>query len=217
MGKNLIGDLFMRIFKAFLLLSLAVCLLCGCAAAPKETTAPQQTTASDLQPDATYYADIVIRDYGTVTVKLDQKAAPLTVANFVKLAREGYYNGLTFHRIIANFMMQGGDLDGDGLSNFDKESIYGEFAANGWNNPLRHTRGVISMARSNAPDSASTQFFIVHQDSPHLDGMYAAFGIVTEGMDVVDAVCAAARPIDGNGKIAAEDQPVMTSVTIRTE
>lgn len=207
----------MRLFKTFLLLALTLCLLCGCSAATTETTAPQGTTAPAVQTDATYYADIVIKDYGTVTVKLDQTAAPLTVANFVKLAEEGYYNGLTFHRIIKNFMMQGGDIDGDGYSNFDKESIYGEFSANGWNNPLSHTRGVISMARSNDPDSASTQFFIVHQDSPHLDGMYAAFGIVTEGMEVVDAVCAAAQPIDGNGKIAPEAQPVMTSVTIRTE
>ena len=202
----------MRIMKILLLLCLAVCLLCGCTTTPKETTAPSAT-----QGETTYYADIVIRDYGTVTVKLDQTAAPLTVENFVKLAQEGYYNGLTFHRIIATFMIQGGDLDGDGYSNFDKDSIYGEFAANGWDNPLSHTRGVISMARSNSPDSASTQFFIVHQDSTHLDGMYAAFGVVTEGMDVVDAICAAARPIDGNGKIAPEDQPVMTSVTIRTE
>lgn len=164
-----------------------------------------------LEQGTVYYADIVIADYGTVTVKLDQQAAPITVENFVNLANEGFYNGLTFHRIIAGFMMQGG------ASENPPESIVGEFASNGHENPLEHTRGAISMARTPDPDSASSQFFIVHQDSPHLDGDYACFGYVAEGIEVVDAVCKTAEPIDGNGSIAAEAQPVITSITIRTK
>ncbi len=210
-----------RIFRG-LALCLALLLLgaalAGCTATtPGTTTTAPTTTGAKPNPQVTYYADIVIRDYGTITIQLDATAAPITVANFVKLAESGYYNGLTFHRIIANFMMQGGDIDGDGYSNGDKETIYGEFPANGWNNSLKHTRGAISMARSNYANSASTQFFIVHQDAPTLDGYYAVFGYVTQGIEVVDAVCAAARPVDDNGSIPPEEQPVMTSVTIRTE
>ena len=136
------------------------------------------------------------------------------MANFVKLAEEGFYDGLTFHRIMAGFMMQGGDPNGNGTGG-SEEKIKGEFAANGVENPISHTRGVISMARAQNPDSASSQFFIVHADSTFLDGNYAAFGTVTEGMDVVDAICEAARPIDGNGTIPADAQPVIESVTVR--
>ncbi len=164
----------------------------------------------------TYYADIEIQDYGKITVALDQKSAPITVKNFVDLAKSGFYNGLTFHRIMEGFMMQGGDPDGNGLGG-SEQTIVGEFSQNGYENPLSHTRGAISMARSNDFDSASSQFFIVHEDSTFLDGEYAAFGYVTEGMDVVDAVCEAAEPTDGNGTISPEDQPVITAVTIRTE
>lgn len=163
-----------------------------------------------------YYADIEIEDYGTITVKLDAESAPITTENFVKLAREGFYDGLTFHRIIEGFMMQGGDPEADGTGG-SSEKIKGEFTANGVNNPLSHTRGAISMARSQKMDSASSQFFIVHQDSLHLDGQYAVFGYVTEGMDVVDAVCEAAEPTDNNGTISRDQQPVIVSVTIRTE
>ena len=161
--------------------------------------------------DTVYYADIDIADYGTITVKLDQQAAPKTVKNFVNLANEGFYNGLTFHRIIEGFMMQGG------ASENPPDSIVGEFSSNGHENPLKHTRGAISMARSSEPDSASSQFFIVHQDSPHLDGDYACFGYVTKGIEVVDAICQTVLPSGGNGAIAQEDQPVITSITIRTE
>ena len=173
-------------------------------------------TDSDLDPSLTYYADIEIENYGTITVELDQEAAPITVENFVNLAESGFYDGLTFHRIWEGFMMQGGDPNGDGTGGSDEE-IVGEFSANGYDNPLSHTRGAISMARSDDYDSASSQFFIVHEDSTDsLDGLYAAFGYVTEGMDIVDAICEAAEPIDSNAMIAAEDQPVITSVTIRT-
>ena len=166
-------------------------------------------TSGDYDQKAVYYADIVIQDYGTVTVKLDQSAAPVTVENFVNLANSGFYDGLTFHRIMAGFMMQGGQ------GTVAPDSIVGEFTSNGYDNPLEHTRGAISMARTYEPDSATSQFFIVHQDSPHLNGDYACFGYVTEGMEVVDAVCEAARPTDNNGTIPASQQPVITTVTIR--
>ena len=163
-----------------------------------------------------YYADIVIRDYGTVTVKLDQSQAPITCENFVKLAESGFYDGLTFHRIMEGFMMQGGDPNGNG-SGGSGQKIVGEFIKNGYNNTLSHTRGAISMARANAYDSASSQFFIVQEDSVSLDRLYAAFGYVTEGMDVVDAVCRDAKPTDNNGTIPKDAQPVIESITIRTE
>ena len=169
-----------------------------------------------LDENLIYYADIEIADYGTITVQLDQTAAPITVANFVELAQSGFYDGLTFHRIDEGFMMQGGDPNGDGTGGSD-ETIVGEFSDNGYDNTLSHTRGAISMARATPYDSASSQFFIVHEDSEFLDGQYAAFGYVIEGMDIVDAICEAAVPIDSNCLIAEEEQPVITSITIRTE
>ena len=168
-----------------------------------------------LDSEATYYADIVIKDYGTITVELYQNMAPITVENFIKLAEDGFYDGLTFHRIIKDFMIQGGDPGGDGISDDNQETIVGEFESNGYDNPLSHKRGVISMARTGDPNSASSQFFIMHKDSPHLDGDYAAFGEVTEGIEVVDAVCESAQPVDGNGKILASQQPVIETITIR--
>lgn len=185
-----------KIIALLLCATMALCLF-GCGKAK-------------LSSDTVYYADIVIADYGTITVKLDQEAAPITVENFVNLANQGFYTGLTFHRIIEDFMMQGG------ASENPPASIVGEFSSNGYENPLQHTRGAISMARTSDPDTASSQFFIVHQDSPHLDGDYACFGYVTEGIEVVDAICGSVQPIDKNGSIAEEDQPVITSVTIRT-
>ena len=175
----------------------------------------------DLDEALTYYADIEIADYGTITVALDPDAAPVTVANFINLAQNSFYDGLTFHRIMEGFMMQGGCPNGDGYgSNTDEDgneiNIVGEFTNNGYENSLSHTRGAISMARSDAYDSASSQFFIVHEDSDFLDGDYAVFGYVTEGLEVVDAVCEAAEPTDDNGTIEADAQPVITSITIRT-
>ena len=119
--------------------------------------------------------------------ELYPEAAPITVKNFEKLVSEGFYDGLIFHRVINGFMIQGGDPEGTGMGG-SKEKIKGEFASNGVKNDLKHTRGVISMARSMMKDSASSQFFIMHQDAPHLDGDYAAFGKVVEGMDVVDEI-----------------------------
>ena len=168
------------------------------------------------KPDPVCYADITIKEYGTVTVRLETEKAPITTNNFIRLARSGFYDGLTFHRIIAGFMMQGGDPNGDG-SGGSGTNIVGEFRDNGRDTGLNHTRGAVSMARSDSPNSASSQFFIVHQDSPHLDGQYAVFGYVTEGMDVVDKVCADARPINNNGIIPASAQPVIEKITIRYE
>lgn len=173
-------------------------------------------TPPELDAEATYFADIEIEGFGTVTVKLDQKAAPVTCANFVELAENGFYDGLTFHRIIEGFMMQGGDPAGNGTGG-SENNIIGEFASNGHDNSLSHERGVISMARSGDPNSASSQFFICHENSDFLDGDYAAFGIVTSGIDVVDAVCNSAEPTDDNGTIPAESQPVIKSIKIRTE
>ena len=169
----------------------------------------------ELDKDKVYFADIDIKDYGKIIVKLDQKAAPISCANFVALADMGFYDGLKFHRIIEGFMMQGGNAEGT-----DKEgiaqTIKGEFSANGVENPLLHTRGAISMARANDMDSASSQFFIVHETSPHLDGKYACFGYVTDGMDVVDEICKTAEPTDDNGSIEESKQPVINSIRIRT-
>ena len=124
---------------------------------------------------------------GRITLEMDRDAAPNTVKNFLYLASNGFYDGLEFHRVISGFMIQGGCPDGTGMGG-PGHSIKGEFAANGFNNPLKHKRGVISMARSMNPNSAGSQFFIMHADAPHLDGQYAAFGRVTDGMDVVDEI-----------------------------
>jgi len=188
-----------------------------------EDTSETEDTGGDmpetsLDTSLTYYADITIEDYGTVTVLLDEESAPITVENFVTLAEDGFYDGLTFHRIIDGFMMQGGDPNGDG-SGGSENTIVGEFTENGYNNSLSHTAGAISMARSSEYDSASSQFFIVHEDSTYLDGQYAVFGYVTDdaGMAIVDEICTTAEPTDDNGTIPAENQPVITSVVIRTE
>ena len=182
------------------------------------STSTEQGAISDsLRSDAAYFADIVIQGYGTITVELDQNAAPITTANFVSLAESGFYDGLTFHRIIDGFMMQGGDPNGDGTGG-SGTTIVGEFENNGYDNTLSHTRGAVSMARSSDYDSASSQFFIVQEDaSESLDGDYAVFGYVTEGIEIVDEICEDAKPIDNNGAISSEDQPVITTITIRVE
>lgn len=186
------------VLSAAMLLSCVLFSSCG----RKDET---KTPASDC------VATIEIKDYGTITVALDASAAPETVANFVSLAKSGFYDGLTFHRIIEGFMMQGGAPKEGSKS---PETIKGEFSANGVDNKLSHTRGAISMARANPYDSASSQFFIVHKDSTFLDGKYAAFGYVTSGIEVVDAVCEAAKPTDDNGSIPKDQQPVIVSVKI---
>ncbi len=169
----------------------------------------------DIDETATYYADIEIKGYGTITVQLDYEQAPITVANFVGLAQSGFYDGLTFHRIIEGFMMQGGCPDGTGTGG-SGENIYGEFKINGFDNNISHKRGVISMARSSLYDSASSQFFIMHKDNTGLDGHYAAFGYVVEGLEVLDTICTTSSPIDNNGTIPKDEQPIINYINIRT-
>ena len=214
--------------RSFLLASLGVASLClaGCgsgasgaastsaasaSAVPSSSASSCVTSASGEYASGTHHATIEVEGYGAIKLELDADVAPVTVANFAKLAGEGFYDGLTFHRIIEGFMVQGGDPSGNGTGGSD-EKIVGEFSDNGHPNSISHVRGTISMARSQAYNSASSQFFIMQADTPSLDGQYAAFGHVTEGMDVVDAMCEAARPTDNNGTIAAADQPRIASV-----
>ncbi len=174
------------------------------AAMPKDV--PQDEVLS-----GTYYVQIDVKDYGSITAELYADKAPITVANFLKLVDEKFYDGLTFHRIIEGFMIQGGDPNGNGTGGSEVK-IKGEFKANGVENDLSHVRGVLSMARSNAYNSASSQFFIMHADALYLDGQYAAFGKVLSGMDVVDAICENVPVKDGNGTVSRENQPVITSI-----
>lgn len=159
----------------------------------------------------TKYVAIDVKDYGVITVALYPHVAPITVENFLNLVGEGFYDGLTFHRIMKGFMIQGGDPNGNG-SGGSGQNIKGEFLANGVKNDLSHRRGVISMARSTPMDSASSQFFIMHEDNSSLDGNYAAFGEVVNGMDVVDAIATDAKPTDNNGTIPKDQQPVINSI-----
>lgn len=178
---------------------------------PSETS---EVSFVDIDENKTYTAEIKVKDYGTITVELDPKSAPITVKNFVSLVQSGFYDGLTFHRIMEGFMIQGGDPKGDGTGGAD-HTIKGEFAQNGVNNPISHKRGVISMARNSiSMDSASSQFFIVQSDDHvlSLDEKYAGFGHVTSGMDVVDKIAADAKPIDDNGTIEKDQQPVIESI-----
>ena len=176
----------------------------------------QTTEASSLDLSKTYIADIVVKDYGTIEVELDPKEAPLTCENFIELANEGFYDNLTFHRIMKGFMIQGGDPNGDGTGGSEK-TVKGEFSSNGVENSLSHERGVISMARSSDKDSASSQFFICDADDPFLDGDYAAFGKVIKGMDVVDKIADDAKPTDNNGSISKDEQPVIETITIKEQ
>ena len=160
-----------------------------------------------------YGVEIEIKEYGTIALTLDADIAPVSVTNFINLANNDFYDGLTFHRIMNGFMMQGG-ASKDSSSEGSAQNIQGEFAANGITNTLNHSRGVISMARANDPDSASSQFFIVHEDSTFLDGNYAAFGWVTEGMDIVDSICTSAPVVDDNGTVLAKNQPVIKEVRV---
>ena len=164
------------------------------------------------------YVKMTVAEYGDIILKLDSKEAPKTVENFVKLVNEGFYNGLTFHRVIEGFMIQGGDPKADGTGG-SSQKIVGEFSANGYKNTIKHKRGVISMARSNAYNSASSQFFIMHDTATHLDGNYAAFGWVISGMDVVDAIVdATAYYGDSNGKISNKSmQAVILEMKVITE
>ena len=159
-----------------------------------------------------HHVEIELEDYGVIKAELDADAAPVTVTNFIGLAKEGFYNGLTFHRIIDGFMMQGGDPTGTGNGG-SAQTIKGEFSENGVENSLEHIRGALSMACSQSYDSASSQFFIVQEDSPHLDGLYAAFGQVTEGMEIVDQICENLGNTS-NGIVAEADRPVIKEIRV---
>ena len=215
-----------------LTLAFAATMLAGCGSktdTTDTTETTEETSAADETSDGAadtadtsedgelltglHHVIIDVQDYGTISLELDADTAPISVTNFINLANEGFYDGLTFHRIISGFMIQGGDPNGNGTGGSEK-TIKGEFSANGVENDISHVRGVISMARANDPDSGSSQFFIVHEDSTFLDGQYAAFGHVTDGMDVVDAICEAVPVQDNNGTVAAADQPVITAVTV---
>lgn len=158
-------------------------------------------------------AEINIKDYGVIKLELDADSAPITVTNFVNLVNDKFYDELTFHRIIDGFMIQGGDPLGNGTGGSEK-TIKGEFKNNGVENNISHTRGTISMARSQANDSASSQFFIVQSDSTFLDGSYAGFGHVTSGMEIVDKICKDTKTEDDNGTVKKENQPVIESIKI---
>ena len=221
-----------KITVGLLTLAFAATMLAGCGS-KTDTTETTETTEATSAADETsdgaadtadtseneelltglHHVTIDVQDYGTISLELDADTAPISVTNFINLANEGFYDGLTFHRIISGFMIQGGDPNGNGTGGSEK-TIKGEFSANGVENDISHVRGVISMARANDPDSGSSQFFIVHEDSTFLDGQYAAFGHVTDGMDVVDAICEAVPVQDNNGTVAAADQPVITAVTV---
>ena len=202
-------------------ITMSACSSKGSSSSSTETTATAAATAAsttaaatqdEIKGEVTNIA-IDVKDYGTISLELYNDLAPITVKNFVKLVNEGFYDGLTFHRIMDGFMIQGGDPLGTGMGGSD-QTIKGEFKNNGVENNLSHTRGVISMARSTDPDSASSQFFIVQQDSVFLDGDYAAFGKVNDGMDVVDKIAKDAKPTDNNGTIEKDQQPVITSIKV---
>lgn len=167
----------------------------------------------DPYATGTHHASIEVEDRGTIEVALNANVAPITVANFCRLANEGFYDGLTFHRVIEGFMIQGGDPNGDGTGG-SEQCIKGEFTQNGVSNPISHVRGTISMARSSEFDSASSQFFIMHATNTSLDGKYAAFGNVTSGLEVVDAIAEQTPVQDSNGTVASADQPKISKVTV---
>ena len=209
----------MKKFSRILVILLAGCMIlsgCGASGNKKAATEAESTGAEGSSLlSGVYTAEITIKDYGTVRFDMDAGKAPITVTNFVTLAKSGFYDGLTFHRIIDQFMIQGGDPKGNGTGG-SEQKIKGEFTANGVDNKQSHTRGAVSMARSSDMNSASSQFFIVQKDSKYLDGQYACFGYVSEGMDVVDAICKNTPVVDNNGTVKPENQPVIESIRILT-
>ena len=205
-----------------LMLMMVLVLMTGCGGSDNSSTGDAEAQAEEEAAAETeaaaegigiHHAEIEIRDYGTIKLELDGDTAPITVQNFMDLANAGFYDGLTFHRIMDGFMIQGGDPNGNGTGGSD-QNIKGEFAMNGVQNDISHVKGVISMARAQDPDSASSQFFICVADSEFLDGQYAAFGHVTEGQEVADKIAADAEPVDDNGTVLPEDQPVITAIRI---
>lgn len=233
-----------RYFSIIAIMALVVCMFTGCgskksntssnansgtssseSAKQEETAVPESTESTDAGSDISssddtkqlsgkHHVVIKVKKYGNIKVELDADTAPISVTNFVNLAKKGFYDGLTFHRIIDGFMIQGGDPSGDGTGGSD-ETIKGEFSDNGVENNISHVRGTISMARSSENDSASSQFFIVQSDSTYLDGQYAGFGTVTSGMDIVDKICKDTPVTDSNGTVEKENQPVIENITVK--
>ena len=196
-----------------LILALALFTACGDDGSKSEPAAPQENQESaETESGETLplrHVELTIQDYGTVKLELDPNEAPVTVENFIKLASDGFYDGLKFHRIMDGFMIQGG-----ANPNVELDPIVGEFSSNGYENNISHTEGVISMARTNQPNSATSQFFITVADDTFLDGNYAAFGYVTEGLDVCKKIAQDAEPVDDNGTIPEDQQPVIESVVV---
>lgn len=233
-----------RYFSIIAIMALVVCMFAGCgskksntssnansgtssseSAKQEETAVPESTESTDAGSDISssddtkqlsgkHHVVIKVKKYGNIKVELDADTAPISVTNFVNLAKKGFYDGLTFHRIIDGFMIQGGDPSGDGTGGSD-ETIKGEFSDNGVENNISHVRGTISMARSSENDSASSQFFIVQSDSTYLDGQYAGFVTVTSGMDIVDKICKDTPVTDSNGTVEKENQPVIEKITVK--
>ena len=207
----------MKKFLAVLICAFMVCTLitaCGdkTEKTPENTAAPEASADITQKEENKIMVEITMKDGGKMQLELYPDVAPATVKNFVKLVNDGFYDGLTFHRIIKGFMIQGGDPEGTGMGG-SKDTIKGEFKQNGVQNDLKHTRGVISMARSQNPNSASSQFFIMHDDAPYLDGQYAAFGKMVSGFEELDKL--AETPVqDGNGTVAKGDQPQIETIKI---
>ena len=203
-----------RIVALILIMSSLTLLFAGCG----KVDLDDYTEDTSTEKKDYYYVAMAVEDHGVIIVKLDAVNAPITTENFVKLVREGFYDGLTFHRVMENFMIQGGDPKADGTGG-SPNKIIGEFLNNGVYNPIKHERGVISMARSNAMDSASSQFFICNASNynvSNLDGNYAAFGHVVEGMDVVDSITSATAGYgNSNGMISNyKKQAVITKMMV---
>ena len=193
--KNKIGIIIIGIIILILLVFLVI------NKKPKESS-------DDLMLSGKYNVEIIVKDYGKIKLELDADTAPITVTNFINLVNRKYYDGTKFHRIMEGFMIQGG------AGSEDLTPIKGEFSSNGIKNDISHVRGVISMARTSIPDSATSQFFIVHEDSKFLDGNYAAFGHVTEGIEVVDKIAENSNPTDDNGTIRESEQPIIESIRV---
>lgn len=190
--------------KLFILLSVLALILCLTACGSKDVGLAEES----------YTIEIEIENYGVITAVLDAKTAPITVKNFIDLIDEDFYDGVSFHRIINGFMMQGGDPNGNGINDEDTPTIKGEFAYNNVENNISHTRGTLSMARSSSYNSAASQFFIMHEDDTRLDGQYAAFGRVTNGMDIVDKICKNTPVTDNNGSVAPQNRPIIKEIRI---
>ena len=197
----------MKKFKVLLLLLFVSIFMTGCLG-----DEPEDNSLLKGKHDVV----ITVKDYGVIELELDADVAPITVTNFIDLVKDKFYDGLTFHRIMDGFVIQGGDPEGNGTGG-SKNTIKGEFSSNGVENNISHKRGVISMARSQDNNSASSQFFIVQEDSTFLDGQYAAFGKVTKGMDVVDKIAKDAEPIDDNGTIPKDKQPVIEKIRVKAK